>query len=185
MSEDGRKWNWWSTLGVPVLARVLAGIILLALPFVFPAVRSFVSGVFGAIPATLYWILGLCAAAAVGIVAGPRVERARRRGRRVTRADAEALVQKSNYWSKVQRRAELYQIRGEIDYEIYGIEREPDAWQMQAWEIKPPRHTPNVDSALQYFWDDNPTASDGDWYDLDTLLDWLEDQAHDVELPNI
>ena len=68
---------------------------------------------------------------------------------------------------------------------MHGFEYEPEPYEIEAWNIKPPRHTLDVGSVLQWFWDDNPAASDGDWYHLDTLLDWLEDQAHEVNLPNI
>lgn len=186
MSEDGRKWSWWLTLGAPVLARVVAGIILLALPFVFPAVRSSLAGVFGAIPATVYWVLGLCAAAAAGFVAGQKRERARRRGKRLTRAEAEAVVQESNYWSKIERRGELIDIKNQMDYPRYGGPPDPEPIDFAIAALQAPRHWPEIEVLLQRFWDDNPkAASDGDSYHLDTLLDWLEEQAHEVELPKV
>ncbi|WP_420636858.1 hypothetical protein [Candidatus Palauibacter sp.] len=186
MSDDGSKWNWWLNLGAPVLVSVLAGIILLAVSFVSPAVRSFLGGVFGSIPATVYWVLGLCAAAAGGFVGGQKRERTRRRGKRVTKAEAEALVLESNYWSKLKRRGELIDIRNQVDFGPHGGPPEPEPIDFAIAALRAPRHWPEVDVLLQRFWDDNPkAASDGDSYHLDTLLDWLEEQAHEVELPNV
>ena len=117
---------------------------------------------------------------------GRYVERARRRGKRVTKVEAEAAVRASNYWSKLGRRSKLLALQADYDSAMHGFEYEPEPHEIAASEIKPPRHTLDVESVLRWFWDDNPkAASDGDWYHLDTLLDWLEEQAHEVELPNV
>ena len=186
MSKDERKSSWWTVLGAPVLVRVLAGVILLALPFVLPVVRSFVAGVFGAVPATAYWVLGLCAAAAaVGFLIGQRVERARSQGKWITRMEAEATVRASNYWSKLERRSKLYELQAQRDFQLHGFEYEPEPYEIEAVAIKPPRHTFDVDAVLHHFWDDRPRGRDGDLYHRPTLRNWLAEQASEVELPTI
>lgn len=99
-------------------------------------------------------------------------------------AGAEALVRESNYWSRIKRRRALNQLEAEFEYEQYGIEPEPEPLEIESAAIMPPRHTPDVDAVLQHFWDDHPSARSGGSYHRAMLMDWLEEQAHDVDLPN-
>ena len=103
----------------------------------------------------------------------------------VAEAEARDLVQQSNYWSRITRRRALDQLEAKFEYEEYGIEVEPEPLEIESAAIAPPRHTPNVDAVLQHFWDDNPAARNGPLYQSATLLDWLEEQTHDVTLPNL
>lgn len=103
----------------------------------------------------------------------------------VAEAEARDLVQQSNYWSRITRRSALDQLEAKFDYEEYGIEIEPEPLEIESAAIAPPRHTPDVDAVLQHFWDDNPAARNGPSYHRATLLDWLEEQTHEVELPNL
>lgn len=182
--SEGKKRNWWVTVWAPLLVMVAGGIILV----VFDALREWIAGFFAAIPPTVYWVLGLCAAASAsaGFVAGQRAERARRRGKWITRAAAEASVLASNYWSKIKRRRKLLQLRAEADYNRHGIERDPpDHLELAEMAIAPARDTPDVDAILQQFWDDRPNARDGDLYHRYTLLSWLAAEAQRVELPSV
>ncbi len=103
----------------------------------------------------------------------------------VAEAEARDLVQQSNYWSRITRRSALDQLEAQFDYEEYGIEMEPEPLEIESAAIAPPRHTPDVDAVLQHFWDDHPTGRNGSSYHRATLLDWLEEQTHDVTLPNL
>ena len=103
----------------------------------------------------------------------------------VTEAEARDLVRESNYWSRIKRRRALDQLEAKFEYEEYGIEPEPEPLEIETAAIAPPRHTPDIDSVLQHFWDDNPAARRGGLYHRHSLLDWLEDQALDVDLPNL
>lgn len=102
----------------------------------------------------------------------------------VTEEEAGGLVHGSNYWSRIKRQQALDKLDAEIEYEVFGIEIEPEPGVVEREAIVPPRHTPDVDAVLQNFWDDHPTGREGGLYHLDTLREWLEEQAYEVELPS-
>lgn len=177
MPEGGKKGTLWVTVGAPLFVAVVSGIIL----------RARIPGWLAAIPDSVYWVLAFCVVAGVAFVAGQRVERSRRRGKRITRAEAEGLVLGSNYWSKLERRRGLHRLQAEVDYEKHGIERDLDPFSIEIEnEIDALKSRGmDVDSVLQRFWDDHPAARSGDLYQHDTLLEWLEARAHEAKLPQV
>lgn len=71
MSEDGSKWSWWLTLGAPLLVTVLGGWILAA----SEALPEWVTGLFGAIPPLVYWLLLWSISLGVAFGVGQTAER--------------------------------------------------------------------------------------------------------------
>lgn len=186
MSEDGKKWRVWHTLAAPIVARVVGT--LLATGFIamlaIPAVRSWLGG----IAVFVYCALS----AAAGFVSGQRVERFRNRRKRdaeaepkwVTKAEAEDLVRGSNYWARLKQRDELYKLKAEFGVSNYSGLQDWEPYDDHVVAITPPRHMRNTRALLKHFWDDHPRARSGDSYREETLVDWLVEQAKEVELPN-
>lgn len=73
MSDDGRKWGWWLTVGAPLLVTVVGGWILGA----SEALPGWITRLLAAIPPLVYWSLLWSISLAVAFGAGQTVERAR------------------------------------------------------------------------------------------------------------